>query len=52
MIIKSMAHNYVAASDFQFDLVCKVICSDSDNTGYIIKVYPESDGEAVNVKLV
>ena len=40
---------YVAASDFQFDLV---ICIDSDNTGYIIKVYPESEGKTVNVMYV
>ena len=40
---------YCAASDFRFDLLAKVICTvDSENTGYIINVYPESEGEVVN----
>ena len=41
---------YWAASDFRFNLVAKVICSvDSENTGYIINVYPETQGEDVTV---
>ena len=36
-----MKGKYDPASDFRFDLISKVICSDSAHTGYIIKVYPE-----------
>ena len=39
---------YWAASDFRFDLLCKVVCCESENTGYIIRVYPESEGQSID----
>lgn len=43
---KIVKNNYYPASDFRFDLMAKVICCQSENTGYIIiNVYPERVGD-------
>ena len=38
---KIVKGRYEPASDFRFDVVCKVLCADSKQTGFLIKVYPE-----------
>ena len=38
---KMMKNCYCPASDFRFELKAKVVCNESENTGFIITVYPK-----------